>query len=331
MKIYIRAANISDIQAKIAKKQAEIDKKYALIAKREATIEKKLNLLKDKIDSDDYNAIVNYLELAKDSNSVPNEPNTWAMVRKYGFSFDDKWGKALYNITDDAESIYNTKRAIKEMQPTMDKYKAQLDAILQKEKQVDEIPEILKDFMNQLIDEWDRFDKNIRDNSREFYNELKAKMDELVPDTYSKEGVEKLLELYPRYQRWWEDKDRRFTIKFSMRDDFKQDYLEKPFKKKFGVSTNYAMDLWYMTDEQIHKANVEEGKRVILDLVKRVTKITGPILDWSGLHATTGNGGWTVLNGVVIGEDGKAQVDTILAGGYAVQRLHARTLVKELH
>ena len=336
MKIYIKSAtNVADIEAKIAKKQADIDKKRALIAKREAAIQKKLNILSKAITPEELSGVETFIDAMKTTYRHRIPDNLYfdliGLIRKYHWGYDNPAEKAVYGIDDDAESIYNANKAIEEAQAILDKYQNQLNTIKQKEKQVDEIPEILKDFMNQLIDEWDRFDKNIRDNSREFYDELKAKMDELVPDIYSKEGAERLLELYPRYQRWWEDKDRRLTIKFSMRDDFKADYLEKPFKQKFGVSTDYAMNLWHMSDDKIHEANVKEGKRVILDLVNRVTKVTGPILDWSGLRATTGNGGWTVLNGYVVGEDGKAQVETILAGGWNVQRLHARTLVKAVH
>ena len=70
---------------------------------------------------------------------------------------------------------------------------------------------------------------------------------------------------------------------------------------------------------------------MILDLTDRVTKITGPVTSYAGLRLVPGNGGWSVLNGVVDGEDGKAKVESILAGGYAIQRLHVRTLVKEIH
>ena len=75
--------------------------------------------------------------------------------------------------------------------------------------------------------------------------------------------------------------------------------------------------------------NQRDGENLILDLLKRVTKITGPVTDWSGLRVTQGNMG-AVLNGIVIGEEGKARVESILAGGYAIQRLHVRTLVKEI-
>ena len=337
MKVYIKSAtNVADIEAKIAKKQADIDKKKALISKRETAIDKQRKILEKYLNSDEIEHINRYIDYVVNHGTykMPTELEIWQISRNHESQFKRDFGFAddpIYKVRDAVESIYNANRAIEEAQAILDKYRNQLNTIKQKEKQVDEIPEILKDFMNQLIDEWDRFDKNIRDNSREFYDELKAKMDELVPDIYSKEGTEKLLELYPRYQRWWEYPDKRLTIKFSMRDDFKADYLEKPFKKKFGVSTDYAMNLWNISDDKIHDANVKEGKRVILDLVNRVTKITGPITDWSGLHATPGNGGWTVLNGYVIGEDSKARVETILAGRKKKKKLHCRTLVKEIH
>lgn len=335
MKVYIKSAtNVADIEAKIAKKQADIAKKQGLIEKRELSIQKKLNILSESITPEEFSGVKTYIDAMKTTyrNKIPDNLyfDLIGLIRKYNWGYPDPREKAIYSIDDDAESIYNAHKAIEEAQAILDKYTNQLNTIKQKEKQVDEIPGVLKAFMNQLIDEWDRFDKNIRDNSKEFYDELKNKMNELVPDIYSNAGTEKLLELYPHYRRWWEDSGRRLTIKFSMRDDFKADYLEKPFKQEFGVSVDYARSLWNMTDAQIHEDNVKEGKKVILDLVNRVTKITGPITNWSGLYARPGNGGWTVLNGFVEGEDGKASVESILAGGYAIQRLHVRTLVKPI-
>ncbi len=89
---------------------------------------------------------------------------------------------------------------------------------------------------------------------------------------------------------------------------------------------NYARSIWDLEDEKIKARNERDGKNLILDLLKRVTKITGAVTDWSGLHLTQGNMG-LVLNGLVIGEDGKARVESIYAEG-PIQRLHIRTLVK---
>ena len=286
MKRYIHSAtDISTTQAKIAKKEEDIRKKKQLINKRNATIDKQMSVLEKYLNSDEIDHINNYIDYATEHGTyrMPAELETWQISRDHDAEFSRDFGFAddpIYKIRTAVESIYSANTAIKEYTATLNKYKDQLAKIQQKEREVDEIPEVLKDFMNQLIDEWDRFDTNIRDNSKVYYDELKNKMNELVPDIYSNAGTEKLLELYPRYQSWWEDRDRRLTIKFSMRDDFNDDYLKKPFKKKFGVSVDYAMSLWYMTDAQIHDDNVKEGKKVILDLVNRVTKITGPITNW---------------------------------------------------
>lgn len=87
----------------------------------------------------------------------------------------------------------------------------------------------------------------------------------------------------------------------------------------------------YITDEKIHENNTRDAKALILDLYSRVKDITGEVTDWSDIHATQGTGGFTVLNGVVIGKEGRARVESILAGGYNIQRLHVRVLVHEIN
>ena len=339
MKVYIKSAtNVADIEAKIAKKQAEIDKKEAWIAKKEAAIQKKLDLLRPELSSEEYDKLVNYLELLKTtySSKIPLESrfDLWGIARKRGWDYESPKGKACYSIDDDAESIYNSNYTIKEAEAIRDKYIAQLNAIKEKDKKVDEIPEVMKEFMNQLIDEWDRYDLDIRERSPQFYKDCKAKMNELVSNSiYSKDRFAKILELYPEDAITYENANARnkYWVQRDIEDKFENQYLHIPFRKEFGVSVDYARNLWKLTPEQIHANNVKEGKRVILDLTDRVTKITGPITSYAGLRLTQGNGGWAVLNGFVEGEDGKASVESILAGGYAVQRLHVRTLVKEIH
>ena len=323
MKIYIKSAvNISDIQAKIAKKQAEIDKKKAWIQKKEIAINKKLDLLTGKLSDSELEAIKVFLDALKVTSSykVPQElhVDTWGLARKYGYTYDDPEGKALYGLDDDAESIYNSNDAIKEAQAIIDKYEARLAAETAQEREIDDIPDCLKDFMNEMIDKWDKYDIRIRDNSKPYYQELQRKADDILygDGRSALASDKKLADMYPdvtsynRYRR------------------FKKEYIIDPFESRYG-SISYAMPLWEMDDAKIHAENYAAGRRLILDLLKRVTKITGPVRSWAGLELTRGNLG-PVLNGVVTGEDGKARVESILAGGYNIQRLHVRTLVKPI-
>lgn len=113
------------------------------------------------------------------------------------------------------------------------------------------------------------------------------------------------------------------------RNKIKADYASlgyKEFQKKYKCTNWQCM---YKTDEQIHSSNVQDAKMLILDLHYRVTDITGEITDWSEINATQGACGMTVLNGYVVGKEGRCEVESILAGGYNIQRLHVRVLVKE--
>ena len=333
MKIYIKsAADISTIQAKIAKKEEDIRKKRQLIDKRNTAIDKQVKVLKNYLDSAELDRLNSYIEYVSSHGTwkLPEEYNISDIFRKYYDQFKQDFGFSddpLYKIRDYADSIHNANSAIEEYQATLDKYNAQLDKIKQTDKEVDEIPDVLKDFMNQLVDEWDRYDIKLRDESKPYYDSLVKDADRILyeyegdPDYIPRSGQAssaKLKELYPE------------VVSYNRYSRFKEDYIYRPFKKKFGVGIQYATGLWSMSDEDIHKQNLDDGKRIILDLVNRVTKITGPITSWSGLYLTQGNGGWSVLNGTVKGEDGVASVDTILAGGWNIQKLHCRTLVKKV-
>jgi len=264
MKIYIKSAvNISDIQAKIAKKQAEIDKKRAWIQKKEDAISKKLNLLSGKISDADLSAISRYVEALKTTRSykVPQElkVDMWGLARKYGYTYEDAEGKTLYSLDDEAESIFNSNEAIKEAQGILDKYEAKLAAEAAKEQEIDEIPDCLKDFMNEMIDKWDKYDINLRDKSEPYYQELQHKADEILygESRSALASDKKLEEMYPD------------VVYYNRYRKFKQEYVINPFEYKYG-SLSYAMSLWDMDDAKIHEENYQAGRRLILDLLKIV-------------------------------------------------------------
>ena len=111
------------------------------------------------------------------------------------------------------------------------------------------------------------------------------------------------------------------------RDRIQLDYRELDYKEFSRKYTHADVVFKGKSDEQIHEDNVQSAENLIIDLIYRVRKITGEITDWSNIRASAGTGGFTVLNGTVIGKEGIACVESITAGGYNIQRLHIRVLV----
>lgn len=128
-------------------------------------------------------------------------------------------------------------------------------------------------------------------------------------------------ELVATWDAW--DKDRRESVKKA--------YKEYGYSEFFKRGHTYAdYEFMYKTDEKIHDDNERDAKALVLDLYLRVKDITGEVTDWTGIRATQGTNGFAVLNGIVIGKEGRANVESILAGGYNIQRLHVRVLVHEI-
>ena len=118
---------------------------------------------------------------------------------------------------------------------------------------------------------------------------------------------------------------------FNRRERMKQDAREMEYheflKKYRGQDTKFR----YKTDKEIHDSNVKDAESIILNLINRVKRITGEITNWSGITVQPGNDGWSVLNGYVVGKEGRCEVESVGAGGYNIQRYHIRVLVKPIN
>lgn len=120
--------------------------------------------------------------------------------------------------------------------------------------------------------------------------------------------------LVNEWDKW--DKERRAMLKSEYKNLGYSEFIKK--HKYAGYS------FMSLTDEEIHKDNEIEATTLILDLYSRVFKYTGKITSWDYLTIHNGH-----INGWVKGENANARVESILAGGYNIQRLHVRTLVHE--
>ena len=252
----------AEIRERLLKAEAEIGKKLVTIDKKTLKIEKLTNELKDK-----YNLNIAGCKTDNEKERVLFESD---IVRD-----SEPWFKAYWTICDIEhleDDIKSLRCKISEKEATVKKYEdalykaEQLDKIFE-----NEIPESMRLMETQLVEEWDRFDKERREFYRAEYKKLEYR-------------------------------------------EFIRKYNYAAYQKKNE------------TDDEIHKKNVRDAKAEILDLYNRVKDITGEVTDWSYIRLTSGNS-FPVLNGYVKGVKGEAEVESILAGGYNIQRLHVRTLV----
>ena len=81
--------------------------------------------------------------------------------------------------------------------------------------------------------------------------------------------------------------------------------------------------------EKVKKDTKVQVKNLLLNLMDRVTKKIGKVVNASHLSLEAGNFyEGTAINGYLEGENGCCDVYSITAGGYNIQRLHVRVLVK---
>ena len=188
------------------------------------------------------------------------------------------------------------------------KYQSQLDKLVNFEK-ADKI-EVIWNFIqkwkesayNFYIDNANQFIK-LRENHKQAWEEYKKTQE-----------YEEQLEMFNKWHNWGSNEYR----------------VEKEFDKK------YYSDIQSLTMDIVNYKTIDTEKlQKILDkevivryntLVKQVTDITGEITDASNLRM----GAKGEINGIVIGEKGKAKVETFGAGGYNVQIFHYRTRVTEV-
>ena len=72
--------------------------------------------------------------------------------------------------------------------------------------------------------------------------------------------------------------------------------------------------------------DIEQERRAkLLDLISRIMKVVGRITDASDLRI----GPKGDINGIIVGTEGRAKIETIGAGGYNIQCFHFRTLIHE--
>lgn len=174
-------------------------------------------------------------------------------------------------------------------------YQHKLEDIKSAEKKLEEKKRILQN--------WEERVANAEDKEEKFQKE--------IPDCM-KLMMTQLVEQWDEYDinRW---------------NFLRGEYRELGYKayiKKHPKTYNF---ITYETPETIHKNNMKDAEGLVLNLYRRIHLITGEVTGWDYIHFSGG-----VLNGIVEGKLGTVKVESILAGGYNIQRLHVRVLVHEI-
>lgn len=170
--------------------------------------------------------------------------------------------------------------------------------------------------------------EDAKETLAKYHKQLEA---QVAKENTLNEIPEAIKEFGKNLENRWNEYD--MWKKQSIREDCKKEHsdyreFQKQMNEKWG--RGWYEFAYYTTDEQIQKNNKNAVDALILNLVTRTVEITGQITDAKYLRVESDNNGYSIINGIVIGEKGKARVESIGAGGYNIQRYHIRVLVKEV-
>lgn len=330
--------------------QARLDQAKEKVDKRITTINKLCSKLRVNSTEllNDYHRVISdsnpeYLRNATSTEIVSRYVQEKPTRAEDGTWLDDnyEWNSKVNQLIDNLPKLFDLEKVVKGWEIKLDKQTNR--------ENIEQIP-ILVEFLNK----WEENAKNyyIR-QSEEYvnaYNEFHAiAQDWLNEHDYNNLPYSEKRDLVKVFNDFIQNhygKARRYRFGSFGVDDWVNNFdqltkdlcsvrfvSEEPEDSYHGYDQNFGheaekghYELRSFNEEKLDKLLHEEKLRKYQKLVEQVTAITGPITDVSGLEIDARGD----LNGIVIGEKGKAKVNTIGAGGYNIQVFHYRTLVKPI-
>lgn len=225
-------------------------------------------------------------------------------IRYLPYDVREIYWKYLHTL----EAITSTEHKIKDLTLTRDNWQVKLNKEKQKQNDFESVPQVVKDFVHA----W-------RVNAEAWVQ------DQIKLYLIEKERLYKIIEKAQDYNNDLSNEERKQLYQEEREEDRK---LNRRTPEIVIYFTSRAYRDSHKRDDLIKTYFDREERNKILDLIERVTKVTGVITDASMLHIGDKNG---ELNGYIIGELGKAYIETIGAGGYNIQCFHYRVLVKKIN
>lgn len=236
-----------------------------------------------------------------------------------------------YAIQSKAEDIKSVQQKIRYTDERIEKLKEDLRAAEAQQAFLDnDIPNVIKEFFEAWKNDSISFFVNRYDEYREYVQQLRDRAHEARVEA---------IKTLPEYAQYVD----RLPVmdEYSIQNVFPHQPMQA-FLKERGLDTKNINEkknsfagpivsamCRYNNAEQrmqyLEKTMEREMREKMIDLVQRIGEHVGKITDAQGLHVQNGE-----IAGTIIGEHGKASIQTIGAGGYNIQRYHFRTLVYEL-
>lgn len=220
-----------------------------------------------------------------------------------------------YGIRSKEREIEGAKSKLNVAQEILENWEAKLNVEIEKERFLEgNAPQVIKDF----LERWKKLAYDWHVKRYDDYQVFKAKIDKESDEAHKKVGVDVEMCFPPNKEQ------KALLIEMSL--DW---FSVKQRKESFAGRNVLKMDDIRKEEERLQwldKMLEAEKKAKMLDLINRINAVVGSITDAQYLSVSPeGN-----LNGIITGEQGRAKIETIGAGGYNIQCFHYRTLIHKL-
>lgn len=309
-------ANLDNLLESVAKAEAKVEKCKKTIERHEKQLEKKIQKVNDETGID---------LTGKTKEEV-------GKIRDQRANNDSYW--ALCEVVNKLNDIKGAKEKLKIAENTLGNWQGRLNIKINEQKFIENnAPQVIVDFLNDwkekvysyYIKQYDNYQSTKETLNRakeetaiEFIENNKDSFEDYIVNgevhknlirmaiNYNKAGINDHLQLNKL-----DDKSIQKQL---------SKYLDGTLQEMLRIYKDAERVEW------LNKLLETEKQAKLLDMVTRISGITGEITDASYLKVS-GKGN---LDGYVVGKEGKAKVETIGAGGYHIQRFHYRTLVHKM-
>lgn len=242
-------------------------------------------------------------------------------------------GADYFDIQYKREDIKSAERKLAEAQEILENWKAKLDERVSKDEYLEaNAPEIIKNF----LENWKQ--KAIKYHSEHLVRFIEYRSDLRKQEREARMEALRTLPELERYREIYKDREpsdydlanlwpRKAVDDFLIEKGLEYYQIQK---KLVNFGDRITFKLLEIRDEAergawLEKAMEKEKRAKLLDLIGRINSVVGTITDAAGLYiSSTGE-----INGLIVGTEGRAKVETIGAGGYNIQCFHFRTLIHE--